>query len=137
MSIRHERCKKANQIIQAISEHGRRFFYSERNNQVAKLTVDERGLIYFYDEYYTNGERCYTHTKGRWKNFTGGGTMKRLIEALREYIRTGEPINSMHFGPWDFSWGRDLWGYGDEEMVKVREKVMLTGIVAQSENGEI
>ncbi len=56
--------------------------------------------------------------------------MRRLVEALRDYIRTGEPISSGHFGPWSkILCDGDLWGYGFEEMAKVRHDVSKTQAV--------
>lgn len=55
--------------------------------------------------------------------------MKRFVEYLADYIRTGKPITNQYvLGPWD-EWmcNGDLWGYGDD-MEKVRELAIDLGI---------
>lgn len=122
------RAFEANKVILYVSQHGRRFFYNERFDRTAVMYVDYRGRIWFQDDY-TNTP-IYTHYQGRWRKFSHGGTLKRLIIALRDYIRTGEPISPRYFGPWDkMLCDGDLWGYGFEAMENVRRKVLTTEAV--------
>lgn len=79
--------------------------------------------MWFLDDY--TRKRIYTHYKGRWRGFTHGGTIKQLIESLRDYITRGELLPAGIFGPWpDWYCGGDLWGY-DSAMETVRTKAML------------
>lgn len=125
-ALKMARCQQANTVLQIISDHGRRFFhYKER---VAEFEVDERGHIWFIDEY--SQKRIWTHYPHRWKNFSGGGTLLSLCKALRDFIQTGEPIRAGWFGPWPQHYcDGDLWGYGPD-MEIVRERVKTTGAVA-------
>ena len=126
--IKKARCAEANKVIEAISIHGRRFFYNRENNRIARMEVDKQGRIWLIDDY--SQKRIYTQYRYEWRNFSHGGTMRRLIEALRDYIRTGIPIHPAHFGPWPPEFcGGDLWGYGATEMEIVRKKVLATEAV--------
>lgn len=71
-------------------------------------------------------ERVYAHRPGRWKKFTGGGTLKNLCEALRDYVTKDKRLNPYIFGPWrEWVAGGDLWGYGkDMEIVRATAKVL-------------
>lgn len=128
MNEKQERAKRANALLQTISEHGRRFFHHD--GRVARFEVDERGRVWFIDAY--SQKRIYTHYTGRWRGFTLGGTMRWLIESLRDYIRTGKVIVG-HFGPWPDEICRgDLWGYGDD-MRAIRKKAVELAIAAMAE----
>ncbi len=116
----------ANGLLETIATFGRRFF--SHDGRVARLELDHRGRVWFHDHY--TGLRIYTHYAGRWRGFTSGGTMRSLIENLRDYIKRGERLHPMVFGPWpDWFCGGDLWGYGDD-MEKVRTKARDTGCLA-------
>jgi len=112
------RAETANDMLRIISEHGRRFFQHE--GQVARFHVGPRRRVRFEDAY--SGNLIYTHYAGRWRGFTEGGTLRCLVEALRDYImgRRGLPLD--HLGPWPV-WlcGGDLWAYGDD-MAMVRQR---------------
>ena len=112
-----DRLSSANAVIAAIAAHGRRFFHHK--GRFAALGIDVHGHITHTDEY---SDKTFRITNPRaWNGFSHGGTMRSLIEALADYIRTGEPIDRDHFGPWpdDFCRG-DLWGYGKDAMEAVR-----------------
>jgi len=117
---KHERLEDANYAILQISMLGRRFFYNEKGNRVARFELSIDGKLWFVDDY--TGKRVYTaYRGGRWRNFSHGGTMRAIIEALAEYIRTGARISSRHFGPWpEYYCEGDLWGYGKEAMAMLR-----------------
>jgi hypothetical protein len=122
---KHERLRKANEALQIIANHGRRFF--RKGEKVSWFELDDRGRIWFVDKY--SGKRVYTHdTNGRWMGFSEGGTLRALVIALRDYIARGEKLSSCHLGPWH-GWysGGDPWGYGDD-MVIVRNLVISLGI---------
>lgn len=113
------RADVANTLLDHISRIGRQFF--RRGDSVSRFEVDDRGRIWFIDKY--SGHRLYCH--GHYAldyRFTEGGTLRSLCLALRNYIRTGNPISSHHLGPWDemFCDG-DPWGYGKENMAFLRD----------------
>ena len=103
------RANRANQFISVIASCGRRFFHYEA--RVSSFEVDDQGRIWFVDAY--SQMRIYTHNRYKWKGFTNGGTIRTLVEDLRDYIRTGErPV--LNIGPWPkHLCDGDLWGYGD------------------------
>jgi hypothetical protein len=92
-STKAERLEHANKLIQIISSHGRRFFYSERHKRVASLEMDRQGRIYLIDDH--TGQRVFTgRTKceSDWRGFSHGGTLRFLIEDLRDYIARGSML---------------------------------------------
>ena len=113
------RLDEANELIRHISRHGRRFFYSRQFDRVARFEMGLDGKVWFRDEY--TDKRVYLAYKGRWRGFTNGGTLRRLVEDLYRYIRTGQQAPRVHLGPWA-SWvcDGDLWGYGREAMDALR-----------------
>ncbi len=122
-----KRVVEANRVIDAVSRHGRRFFWCEQKQSISRFEIDRRSRIWLVDKW--TGRRIYVAYEGRWKGFSDGGTLKSLIEALRDYISTGEPINPRYFGPWPQHYcDGDLWGYGLEAMEALR--VELDGMPA-------
>lgn len=125
-----ERLKAANELLVVIASCGRRFFYSSRFDRTATMERDERGRIWFHDEY--TGKRIHTHYRGEWRGFTNGGTLQALVIALRDFIVCGRTVNARQFGPWsDWLCGGDLWGYG-ADMEQVRSAARRLGIVAET-----
>ncbi|HDR9065509.1 TPA: hypothetical protein ACU967_002267 [Burkholderia contaminans] len=122
-----DRAVHANTLIKIIASHGRRFFYSESKNQYARIELDERGRVWFID-YYT-GKRIYTHRSGHWNGFTSGGTLKSLVEDMRDYITFG-----MRIAPWKIAPprenGSNIWGYPAEAAEAVRKAALALPIIA-------
>ena len=116
-TTRAERLAQANALLEVIAGCGRQFF--RHGDRVARLELDARERVWFVDEY--RGDRVFTHYTGRWRHFNSGGTMRRLVERLRDYVMRAQPLPAGLFGPWP-SWmcDGDLWGYG-EDMQAVRE----------------
>lgn len=115
-----DRLEHANAILLSMSRHGRRFFYSKDHDRVARFELDDQGRVRIRDEY--TGRAVLLVKDGRWRGFNNGGTLRRLVEDLANYIRTGKTIRN-HFGPWpEWICGGDLWGYGDAAE-KVRAEV--------------
>lgn len=115
-----ERIYEANYALLTISIFGRRFFYNQLHNRVAcfEMTID--GRLWFRDDY--TDRRIYVAHRGRWRHFSHGGTLRRLVDGLARYIRTGEQISPRHFGPWpDHYCDGDLWGYGRGPMESLRQ----------------
>lgn len=111
-----ERLGHANALIQAISRHGRRFFYSATSGATGRLELDGRGRVWWIDEY--RGARVYVAHSGRWRGFSHGGTLRGLIQALHGYIQRGELLHPEYIAP-AMSYG-DMWGYGTEAAAAVR-----------------
>jgi hypothetical protein len=126
-----KRTEKANQVLEIVSSHGRKFFL--HNGVASHLEVDPRGRIWFVDSYTL--KRIYTPLTGHWQGFSEGGGLRRLVMALCNYITTGEMVPWEHFGPWPPELcNGDTWGYG-EAMVTVRAQVQSLGILAQKPGG--
>lgn len=121
---KQQRADNANRLVEVIASCGRRFF--RHDDAIAGFGLDHRDRIWFTDAY--TKRRIYTHYKYEWRGFSNGGTMRRLIEQLRDYISTGEP-QRLALGPWP-SWycDGDLWGYGDD-MEAVRAAARDYGIL--------
>jgi hypothetical protein len=130
-STKSSRIAEANEVILHVSTFGRRFFYSARFCRVAFFEMTAGGRVRFVDDF--TGFRVNPFHDGRWKNFSHGGTLKCLVEALADYIEKGKAIRPGHFGPWTELFGRDLWGYGIEEMDKVRAAIEQSPCVARRE----
>jgi len=131
---RQERLVIANQLIDVIASHGRRFFH--HNGRVSRFELDHRGRVWFVDKY-TNS-RIYTHYRYHWRDFTEGGTLRNLVIELRDYImgrRMDLPLELL--GPWPDSYcGGDLWGYGDA-MIEVRKKAVELKMITKDEVIEV
>jgi len=119
---RHERLIAANELLCVIASHGRKFFHHE--GRIAYFEVDQRGRVWFTDEY--TGKKIYVAYGGRWRGFSHGGTMRDLVDAMRIFIVRGTKVG--HFGPWP-AWysGGDPWGYG-EDFTIVRAAAVRLGL---------
>ena len=131
MSTRRQRLTHANELIAAISRHGRRFFYYEGHDRVARFEIDLAGRLWLRDDY--TGRRIYIAYRGNWRQFSHGGTLRRLVEATALYIRQGKPVPAGHFGPWP-QWlcEGDLWGYGREAMATLRAEIAASPCLTRS-----
>ena len=92
---RYGRLEIANEFIKIISSHGRRFFYCERGDSVAYLKL-KKGRVYYVSEY--SGKEIYLHYK-HWR-FSHGGTLRQLIDHLKEYIMGRDDLPLSSLGPW-------------------------------------
>lgn len=125
---KRKRLETANAIIRIIASHGRRFFSMSEDRRtplpddqerISYFFIGKSGHIYLQDRY--TQKPIYTHYQGRWYNFSEGGTLKRVVVMLRDYISGHrESIEMRLFGPWpEWICGGDLWGYGaDMEIVR-------------------
>ncbi len=126
-----ERLERANKLLVTIGSYGRHFFTQEYG--VAQFELDDRGRLWFRDHY--TRKRIYVAYHGRWKHFTGGGTLRALVEALCDYIRYGDPVPPGHFGPWpEYLCDGDVWGYG-KDMALVRKSAQELGILREEKAG--
>ena len=121
-----DRLKNANELIQVISKCGRRFF--QHKGYVSTLELSDTGRVFFVD-YYTK-KRIYTHYSRRWSGFTSGGTLRRFVEALRDYITKGHLLNPYYFessGP-DFP---HPWAY-NEDLATVKNAASRLGMLSNA-----
>ena len=121
---KQERLASANEFIKVIASCGRKFF--EHEGFVSTLELSPTGRVFFVD-YYTK-KRIYTHRKYcNWDGFTSGGTMKRLIESLRDFITKGYTLIAKYFEPVYPNGAKNSWGYGDDILI-VRDAAVRLGI---------
>lgn len=119
MTTKAERLQHANDLIELISNYGRRFFFDQSSGRIAKLEIDPRGRIWFVDDY--NGKAIYTHNKNSWRGFSHGGTLRSLIEALRDYISRDVKLHREYIAPERMNPGSNIWGYSNETAKILRE----------------
>lgn len=119
LTTKRQRCDQVNQAIQTIAAHGRRFFYCQSKDTYASMEVDDNGRIWFVDDY--SQKRIYTHrpSYARWRGFNHGGTLRRLVELFRDYIRTGKQLHPGYLGQERLN-DSNIWGYEPEAMAAVR-----------------
>jgi hypothetical protein len=145
---KEERLAHANALIQIIASHGHRFFYLETvsaraavlhrvsgytGGNISQLEL-RRGKVFFLDSY--SGKAVYTHKTtwaNRWTGFSNGGTLRSLVENLRDYVLTGT-----HLSPWkiglprtkDGSLANNTWGYEESALQKVRDAAFALPLFA-------
>ena len=127
-----ERLSAANEFIKAIASCGRNFLSenSDSRNKVESpfisfMEVDKNGKVWFTDRY--TKKRIYTHYKYDWKNFSEGGTLRNIIECLREFIKRGRTMRKEYFQPHMGSGFENPWGYGEDILI-VKEAAVRLGI---------
>lgn len=127
--MKYFRVADANAVIRAIASHGCRFFYNKEDDRYGEFMIDLTGSIRFVDDH--TGARVRIIKNGKWRGFHNGGTCRAIVEALAEYIRSGKTMSRGFFGPWP-EWvcgDGDMWGYGFEEMEKVRRDAFASPAV--------
>lgn len=112
------RVEKVNEFIRTAAQLGRRFFYHAPSWRVSQFKLDDRGRLWWHDSYHPENP-IFTHYVGRWKYFTLGGTMRNLIENMREYIMHNTPLDPSLLGIEGFD--PDPWQYGPD-MQQVQAK---------------
>lgn len=126
---RQVRCFYANQLLQVIASHGRRFFYSPAHDRVARLVYDDS--VYLIDA--KSGVRVVLRNNGDWAGFSHGGGMRDLVRMMRDYVMKGTRIG-MHFIGLERTFGKgNIWGYADDQMQACREAACLLPIVIEQE----
>lgn len=139
MSTKQERVEHANQLIRIIGSHGRRFFYRPAADRYARIEL-RNGRVYFIDDY--SGRAIYTHRTGftsRWRGFTHGGTLRALVEDMRDYITDGTPVPA-----WKIVIKQrgasglegNVWGYDAESAQAVRDAAYQLPIIGPRSNGD-
>lgn len=127
---RRERAEHANQLIRVIADHGRRFFWNEKHQRYASIEVDAGGRVWFIDDY--SGKRIYTHWTpfgNKWRGFTHGGTLRTLVECMRDYIVDGKRIARWRIAQESLHGTEDIWGYGRLAAFETRTKAWALPII--------
>jgi len=132
--LEQERLDAANEFISVIASCGRNFF-SENSDMrgdrrvsnpfVSTMEVDGRGKVWFTD-YYTK-KRIYTHYSGDWRGFTSGGTLRNIVQSLRDFIKRDAKMRKEYFQPDMGNGFNNPWGYG-EDILKIKESAVRLGI---------
>lgn len=125
------RLNKANLLLKCIALTGRNFF--KYDDEISFLTVDRMGHIWLYDSY--SKKMIYTRYNGKWRGFSHGGTMKNLVVALTEYVKTGKKLSRSYFWFPDWVCDGDLWGYG-RSMKEVQEAVIGLDLLEDNKKGK-
>lgn len=125
------RIEHANELIKVISSYGRRFFFDTKSGRIAKMLVDQQGRIWFVDDY--SDKPIYTHKTGlgnEWRGFSHGGTLRGLVESMRDYIQTGAKIQAWRIAPaYLSSSDDDHWGYGKDAAKQVQQAAWALPII--------
>lgn len=113
----------ANVLLQIISAHGRHFFSNTKHERVAGIVQlgGQADQVFFVDDY--SGKAIALRPDGlapkSSHDFSHGGTLRSLVDALGAYVHTGKLLHRERIAP-DMGEGRDLWGYGREAAAAVR-----------------
>lgn len=128
LPILQARVEHANALIQVIAAHGRRFFFNAGQNAFASMSVDSNGVVWIQDDY----TRMLVNTMPRdtaWKGFSHGGTLRSLVEDMRDYIVTGNTIALGTLGPERMFNAGNIWGYEQDQMAAVRIEASVLPIM--------
>ena len=109
---KQDRLAVANRILRTIGNHGRLFFsnYSDgasagEPKRYAEFFVAPSGRLKYRDRGRLAKEVDIAH-HGRWAGFTHGGTLRQVVEHLRDYIIHGRGGTVLV---------QEYWGYGESE----------------------
>lgn len=139
MSTKQERVEHANQLIRIIGSHGRRFFYYAKDTRYARFEL-RNGRVYFIDDY--SDRAIYTHRTGftsHWRGFTHGGTLRALVEDMRDYITDGTPVPAWKIVIKQLGASGlegNVWGYDVESAQAVRAAAYQLPIIGPRSNGD-
>lgn len=124
------RVELVNQFVAFVASHGRRFFRDKETGRLAEIRLDDRGRAWWLDEY--TQKSVYLHSKGRWRGFTHGGTLRDLVTGLRDFVCFGTPLKPSQLGPWpEWYSNADPWGYGLDDMKRVRNEAARLGLFGE------
>lgn len=119
------RLQLVNDLIKIIGSHGRRFFYYAEADRYSRMEL-RKGRIWWIDAY--REDEVYLMRTGlgsRWRGFTNGGTLRSLVEDMRDYIRSGRPIPFWKLAckrDGESSYKDNIWGYSEFEANFMVEK---------------
>ena len=107
---------RANKIIRVIGSHGRRFLSSnsdcrepKEDPTFSRFEVDSKGELWYVQWY---GAKRILVRHREWPGFCDGGTLRGVIEHLRNHILLGNPVR-IHFA--------EYWGYEQDMALVARE----------------
>lgn len=118
------RCEYANRLIEVISSYGRCFFYSRKNDRVARLSFDH--CVVLHDE---SGTMIVAKAIGKWQGFSHGGTLRDLVLQMRNYVIRGERIDPAYIGIDCQIGGGNIWGYPPDQMRLCRKAAQQLPII--------
>ena len=124
LAKRRERAEKVNEWIRFIADRGRHFFKYE--DRYAHIEVDDRGRVWWVDEY--TQKRIYTHYKGRWDNFSNGGTLKDFVGFLRDLVKNDRMILYRNVTGMA---SPNVWAYPPDEAEEIQQKGAELGLMAK------
>ncbi len=123
-AARLERLRHVNTLIEVISRHGRRFFWNDQAKRVARMEMDARGKLWWVDDY--QGKRICIEKMGGyehdWRGFSHGGTLKDLVQMMRNYVKTGYQIHSGYIAV-------SYWGYPEDAAEACRAEAKMLPII--------
>lgn len=146
-TTKQERLQHANDLIKVIASHGRRFFFHGGVNvydpnmrttvffpasRYARLEL-RNGRVWFIDDY--TEKAIFTHKTGfssNWRGFSHGGTLRSLVESMREYIVHGAKIPRWRIATEQLYGDGDIWGYGKVASESVRAASFALAIMESS-----
>lgn len=120
-AAKQARLELANQLIAIIAAHGRQFFRNSKDGFVSRLELDERGKVWFIDYY--SKKRIYTHPTtftNRWQGFSSGGTLRNLVENMRDFVTHDRKLHPDEIATPYRSGDGTIWGYDDVSAKAVR-----------------
>lgn len=127
---RKARTEHANELINVIAAHGRKFFYCKSTERTAHFSLI-KNRVYFNDDY--TGKAILVRQTMDWKGFSHGGTLRALVERIAEYIRTGKKIDISWIGPERSFTKGNIWGYTEADMQATREAAITLAIIQPTE----
>lgn len=122
IDVMSERLEKANQLIILIATTDRKFF--ESRGYIGLFMINEDNELTYIDEY-TRKRVNIEKESIEWKDFNHGGTLKRFIFSLGQWIR-GEKEYFLNM--YSTSWGYTLKG-----MSQIVEKARELGMIPEGE----
>ena len=114
---KQQRLEEANKLIKSISSYGRKFFSGKSG--CASLGYGIKPRVFFTDA--KTSALIDTH-EHEWIGFSHGGTLRVLIEYLRDYINEDEKVSIECICTLRRD-GSDIWGYGKVEAEKLVNEV--------------
>lgn len=147
-TARQVRLEEANALIKLIASHGRHFFwyrgqrvYNEKDQSLTWRPADRtarfelrKGRLYYIDEY--TEKAIYLQRTGiesNWDGFSHGGTLRGLVESMRDYILNGTRVPGWQIviqqqGREDLE--KNIWGYDAAAAQFVRDAAYKMPMVA-------
>lgn len=125
----------ANRILKTIGSHGRLFFSNHSDGachgepkRYAEFFFAYNGRLKYRDRW--RGTEVDITRPGKWRGFADGGTLRRVVEHLRDFIIRGKE---------GVVFVREYWGYQDSEQEACNAALLRIyedeGMVAPSPKG--